>query len=65
MRFKVKRDFHSPELKSQYVKGLSYMVRPGNDLLAKMVPQWLSEGKIETLDSPQVQVEIKATGKVE
>lgn len=65
MRFKALKDFQSNELKSLYVAGLSYTVRPGNDLLAKLVPQWVKDGRVEILgDGVKATVEVKAAGKV-
>lgn len=46
-RFRATRDFYSPELRSQYVNGLEYTVRPGSKKLAALVPQWIKEGKAE------------------
>lgn len=31
MQFTALKDFHSPELKSDYVAGLSYTLKPAND----------------------------------
>lgn len=43
-------EFYSDEVKSTYVPGLIYQINPGNVLLAKLVSQWLREGKVhETL----------------
>lgn len=46
MRFVPLQDFFSPETASQYVKGMSYRVRPGNDGLARLARRWLAEGKV-------------------
>ncbi len=56
MRFTALEDFYSPELKSSYVKGLSYTVRPGDVLLVKLVPTWIDEGKVE-LGGPEAKIE--------
>lgn len=40
-------DFSSDEFKSQYLKGMSYKVRPGNEKLAKAVEQWIADGKVQ------------------
>ena len=47
MEFTALKDFFSEELKSQYVAGLSYTVRPADAKLAKLVPVWIKEGKVE------------------
>jgi hypothetical protein len=48
MNFLALKDFWSEELKSQYVKGLSYSC-PDDRVHAKLkalLPQWIKEGKI-------------------
>jgi len=49
VRFKALETFRSEELRSTYQTGLSYTVRPGNDLLARHAKTWVSEGKIEVI----------------
>lgn len=39
-------DFFSEQVGSQYIEGLSYSVREGNDVLAGLVPVWVKEGKV-------------------
>ena len=51
-QFRVRADFYSPELKSQYVTGLTYTIRDGNSDLAKLADNWAEEGRIELLDFP-------------
>jgi hypothetical protein len=46
MRFEALMDFTSPELASEYVKGLFYTVRPEDEVLAALVPVWESQGKV-------------------
>lgn len=46
LRFTPLEDFIDAELKSAYCVGLNYTVRPGDNLLAVKVEQWLSEGKV-------------------
>lgn len=65
MQFTPLKDFHSPELKSDYVKGLSYTLRPANqpgisarekagrEKLAVLLPKWIAEGKVR-YGSPDV-----------
>ncbi len=49
MRFNALETFRSEEMRSTYMAGLSYTVRPGNDLLARHVAAWVSEGKVEVI----------------
>ena len=64
MQFTALKDFWSDELDSQYVKGLSYTVRPPDKRLAKLVPKWTDEGKVtiddESLKELNHQVEANA-----
>lgn len=46
MVFTALQDFWSEELQSQYCQHLTYTVRPGDTTLARLVPTWVSEGKI-------------------
>ena len=46
MQFTPKHDFWSEEMKSQYVAGLTYTIRPGNAKLAEAVGQWIDQGKV-------------------
>lgn len=58
LRFVANQDFYSPELQSQYVKGLGYTVRPQNTLLDRLVrEQWLPSGKVSIVVSPTAKVE--------
>ena len=43
MIFKPTETFFSPEMNSEYVEGLTYTVRPGNEKLAKQVAKWVKE----------------------
>ena len=52
MRFRATEDFWCEELKSQYVKGLTYTVRYPGSRLAKYANRWLEEGKIEEVVGP-------------
>lgn len=63
MRFRILDDFTYEGLKSDYLAGLTYTIRPGNELLAALVPQWVAEGKAEWLDdsAPKSQVSAKGT----
>lgn len=49
MKFRALETFKSEEMRSTYMVGLSYTVRPGNDLLARHVAAWVSEGKVEVI----------------
>jgi hypothetical protein len=46
-RFRALKTFESPDLKSTYVKGMTYTVRDGNDLLAVFAEDWVQEGLVE------------------
>ena len=46
MQFTPLKDFFSDEFQSHYLVGLSYTVRPGDDTLAALVPQWIDQGKV-------------------
>lgn len=61
MKFTALTDFYSEETKSQYVKGLGYSVRDPKSALAKLVPQWVAEGKIEIVSVEKPAADI--TGK--
>ncbi len=49
MRFRANENFASEELKSDYVAGLFYTVRPEDLILAKLVQVWRREGKISLM----------------
>jgi hypothetical protein len=49
MRFIVTKDFYSDEFRSQYIAGLKYTVREGNDKLAAALEKWVVEGKAEVI----------------
>jgi len=55
MRFTALQDFVSDETQSQYVAGLSYETRPGDNKLIELVPQWIVDGLVE-LGGPQAMV---------
>lgn len=56
MKFTALKDFWDEELKSQYCEGLSYTVRPKDDLLRSKIQGWLDEGKIVLGDASTAQV---------
>ncbi len=45
-QFVALKTFFSSEFKSEYVEGLTYTIRPGNDKLAELATKWAEEGKI-------------------
>jgi hypothetical protein len=45
-RFTVLDNFHSDEFECDYVAGLSYEAREGDDKLLALIPKWIEEGKI-------------------
>lgn len=63
MRFIALADFISKETMSQYAKGLGYSVRDPKSPLAKLVPQWVEEGKIKIVskDDPAANLSGKGT----
>lgn len=67
MNFTPTQDFNDEDLRSSYIKGLNYTVRPGNDLLAAKVEQWIKDGKVRkgTADNSQPgAASMKGTGTV-
>jgi hypothetical protein len=65
MKFRALQYFTCPELKSDYCRGFTYTVREADTLLAKFVPKWLSEGRIEMLDDASTGVStVAGIGKV-
>ena len=52
IQFTPTRDFPSPEMRSLYLKGLTYTVRPGNAKLAYYVKEWLEAGLVEITNAP-------------
>jgi hypothetical protein len=46
MRFTVIDSFHSDEFECDYVAGLSYEARDGDELLLSLIPRWIDEGKV-------------------
>lgn len=45
-QFVPRLSFFSVELQSEYVQGLRYTVRPGNDVLDQAAQLWVSQGKV-------------------
>jgi len=45
--FTPTKNFHSEEFASDYIKGMSYNIREGNDKLAALVEQWRKDGLVE------------------
>lgn len=48
-RFVALQDFENMELKSLYVKGMTYNIRHGNDVLPALVGKWVADGKVRML----------------
>ena len=46
MRFKAIDSFWSEETGSEYVAGLSYEAFQGDELLLRLIPKWIDEGKV-------------------
>jgi hypothetical protein len=53
-RFVALKDFEA--LRSHYVKGMAYTVRPGNDALHQRVQRWAAEGLVEVHAGPVTHV---------
>lgn len=67
MRFKALKTFDSKETRSTYVVGFFYTIRPGNDLLAVLAEDWVSQGMIEYVDqsgSTMMPAKVAGQGKV-
>lgn len=64
VHFQALQNFHSPETASHYVEGLYYTARPGNELLHRLIPGWLLDGKIKVVDGSQAQHIGALLGKV-
>lgn len=45
LEFQVTEAFFCEQMKSEYVPGQTYRVRPGNDKLAALLKKWLDEKK--------------------
>ena len=64
-KFVALKDFYSPEFKSQYVEGLTYTVRPGNDKLAAAFKDWEAVGRVKRVEGQiKVEAKVSAVGKV-
>ena len=66
MQFTPLKDFFSEEFQSHYLVGLSYTVRPGDDKLAALVPQWIKEGKVRlgASGAPLEAAKVVGSGKI-
>jgi hypothetical protein len=60
-RFTAIDTFWSDELRMQFVAGMSYQPREGDDLLRSLIPGWIEQGKIRE-GGPQTI--LSGTGKV-
>ena len=56
MKFTPTENFWCEELKSQYVKGLTYTVHYPTSRLAGYAKNWLAEGKVTEVVSPAAAV---------
>ena len=45
-RFTVIDSFHSEELRSDYVAGLSYEAQESDEVLLSLIDEWIDEGKV-------------------
>jgi hypothetical protein len=66
MQFTPISDFYSDEFNSHYLVGLSYTVRPGDDKLAALVPQWIKAGKVRlgAPSAPLAAAKVVGTGHI-
>ncbi len=63
IHFRALETFDSEATRSTYVRGLTYTVRPGNELLARLVETWIGEDKVEIIRPPD-KARIGGHGKV-
>lgn len=61
IRFTIIHDFYEKELKSHYLKGMSYTLKPGNKLLAKHLKTWVEDG-LAALDDSVTHAVIRGIG---
>lgn len=47
MEFTALQDFYSPETRSDYCAGLGYRAQSDDEVLMKLIPKWIAEGKIQ------------------
>ena len=59
--FRALSTFVCEETRSTYVEGSFYTVRPGNDLLAGLMADWLKQGTVEVVE---LKSKISGQGKV-
>lgn len=58
MRFQALQTFECPELgDSVYCEGMTYTVRPGDEKLATLLPDWEKDGKVTLTGPPQAAVQ--------
>lgn len=48
-RFRPRKTFTSTETGSEYIAGMTYNVREGNDKLNRLVEGWLKDNKVEVV----------------
>jgi hypothetical protein len=63
MRFKAEQTFDDPDTGSVYCEGLKYVVRDGNEALAKKVSTWVGKGKVSLVPMSDV-AQIQGTGEI-
>ena len=70
MNFTPLKNFFDEDLRSSYCVGLNYTVRPGDDLLAIKVEEWLKadmvrEGTASATEPAAGEAKVTGVGKVE
>ena len=45
-QFTALTDFYSEDTQSEYIGGMVYTARDGDETLLKLLPKWIKEGKV-------------------
>lgn len=62
--FVALKTFECPELKSMYVEGLSYTIKPSNKYLNALAEVWALEKKIAFDHNPIIKAKVEGVGTV-
>lgn len=68
VNFTPLKNFHDTDLRSDYLVGLNYTVREGNERLTAKLDDWLAEGKVRlgvAGDTKAGESRIKGAGSVQ
>lgn len=63
LKFTPLVSFYDDDLKSHYCDGLTYTVRPGNEVLAGKVRDWLDSGKVRIVDAAELGPVARLSGR--